>query len=744
MRKLSIIIFFIFIRFAAVEAEIVKKIEILGNKRVSSETIKIYGEISINKNYEEQDLNTVLNNLYSTNFFKEINIDLKNGILKLTLIEYPLINQLLVLGESSSRYQEQIKKLIKLKDKNSFIENNLATDVEIIKNLYSSLGFNFVKVNAKVRKIDDFNLDLIFEIDRGDETRISKIIFSGDKKVREKRLRDVIASQEHKFWKIISKNSKFSENLVRLDIRLLKNYYKSIGYYDVDITSKSAELNKNKNEIQITYSIDAGERYIIKKIITNADPVFDKNIFFSLNKEFNDVVGTYYSPFKIKDMLEDIDDLIEKNDLQFVEHNVEEVVEDEFIVVKFNIFEGEKISVERINILGNNITNESVIRGELLLDEGDPYTKLKLDKSISKIKSRGIFSDVKHVMKDGSAANLKIIDIIVEEQPTGEISAGAGVGTNGGTIAFTVKENNWLGEGKRVAFDVELNEESLRGTINYTNPNYDFLGNSLNYSLGSVSSDKPNQGYENTVFTGGIGTTFEQYKDIYARLGLNLTFDDLKTDNTASDSMKSQSGKFTELAANYGFSYDKRNRVFQPTDGNITGFDQSFPLYADKAFISNTITSSTYRTLSENVIGAGKFYVSSVNGLNDEDVRISKRKTMSNKRLRGFRNGKVGPKDGQDFIGGNYAASFNLEANLPNLLPDSTKTDIGLFFDVGNVWGVDYNDSIDDSNVLRSSFGAAASWTSPIGPMTFIISQNLSKASTDETETFNFNLGTTF
>ena len=148
MRKLSIIIFFIFIRFAAVEAEIVKKIEILGNKRVSSETIKIYGEISINKNYEEQDLNTVLNNLYSTNFFKEINIDLKNGILKLTLIEYPLINQLLVLGESSSRYQEQIKKLIKLKDKNSFIENNLATDVEIIKNLYSSLGFNFVNVRT--------------------------------------------------------------------------------------------------------------------------------------------------------------------------------------------------------------------------------------------------------------------------------------------------------------------------------------------------------------------------------------------------------------------------------------------------------------------------------------------------------------------------------------------------------------------------------------------------------------------
>ncbi len=181
-----------------------------------------------------------------------------------------------------------------------------------------------------------------------------------------------------------------------------------------------------------------------------------------------------------------------------------------------------------------------------------------------------------------------------------------------------------------------------------------------------------------------------------------------------------------------------------PTDGIIAGFDQTLPLYADKSFLANTVFLSSYKSFGENVIGAGKFYFSSVNGLAGDDVRLSKRRNLSTKRLRGFKRGKVGPKDGEDHIGGNYAASINFEANLPKILPEATKTDIGLFLDMGNVWGVDYDDSIDEARKLRSSAGAAASWMSPIGPMTFILSTNISKHSNDETESFNFNLGTTF
>jgi outer membrane protein insertion porin family len=743
MFKTFLIIVFIIFHTISLKAEIVKKIEISGNTRVTNETIQIYGDIKINNDYTEQDLNKVLDNLYSTNFFQDVKVELTNGILKIFLDEYPIINQLIFIGEPSKKYTEQITKIIQLKQKDSFIKNYLATDIEKIRQLYSSAGYNFVKIETKIRKIDNKNLDLVFEIERGNQTKISKIIFTGDKKVREKRLRDVIASEEDKFYKFISKNTKFSKILVNLDLRLLENYYKSIGYYDVKITSKSAEVKESGN-IDLTYSIDAGNRYIIKKITTNADSVFDKNIFFPLNKKYNKYIGEYYSPFKIKDLLEEIDELIENNNLQFVEHNVEEIVEEDSLIIKFNIFEGDKVLVERINILGNNVTNESVVRGELLLDEGDPFTTLALDKSISKIKSRGIFRSVKPNVSNGSSANLKVIDITVEEQPTGEVAAGAGLGTNGGALAFNIKENNWLGEGKKIAFNVDLDKESLKGEMIYTNPNYDFLGNSLNYAISSSQNSKPDRGFENNIYSAGVSTSFEQYKDLYATFGIAATHDDLRTQADASDTLKKQHGAFSEITGNYGFSVDKRNRSFMPTDGSILSFNQGLPIYADKPTLVNKFAASFYQAINENIVSAAKFNLTTVTGLADEDVRLSKRTNVNTSRLRGFKRGKVGPIDGGDHVGGNYAASINLEASLPKLLPESTKTDIGLFLDFGNVWGVDYDSSIDSSNKIRSSTGVAASWISPMGPMTFVFATNLSKASSDVTEGFNFNLGTTF
>ncbi len=743
MIKKFFFIITLFLFTNAVNAEVVNKVQINGNERVSNETIKIYGNIEINKDYSEGDLNKILNNLFSTNFFEDVKIRISNGILIIDLVEFPVIRNLLIVGEERKKYEKEIRKLIVLKEKNSFIETDLSKSVDIIKNLYSSLGFNFTEVNSRIKKIDNRNVDLIFEIIKGKETKISKITFSGDKKIKEKRLRDVIASEENKFWKFISRNTSFSERLVNLDKRLLVNYYKSLGYYDVNIVSNSAEIKKS-GEIELIYIIDAGKKYFIRKITTEVDTVFDKNLFFPLNKKYQKYIGTNYSPFKIKKLLEEIDELIDNNNLQFVEHSVKESIEGDSINIKFIIKEGPKNLVERINIVGNNITNESVIRGELLLDEGDPFTNLSLDKSIARIKSRNIFNSVESKVTQGTLKNSKIIEIRVEEKPTGEVSAGAGIGTNGGTFAFNIQENNWLGEGKRVGLDVEVNSDSLKGTINYTNPNYDFLGNSINYYLSSSTNDKPDQGYENNLTSAGINTTFEQFKDVYASLGLSIAYDDLKTQSTASESLKKQAGAFSEVAAEYGFSYDQRDRTFMPTNGSIVTFNQSLPIYADKSFISNTFTTSLYNSFSEDLIGASKFLLTSVHGLDDNDVRLSKRKYLSNRRLRGFERGRVGPVDGRDHIGGNYATSLNFEAQLPKVLPESTKTDVALYLDFGNVWGVDYDDSIDDSNKIRSSTGAALNWISPIGPMSFVFSKNITKASTDITENFNFNLGTTF
>ncbi len=744
MKKLlSIILSIIFIAGSSF-AEIVNEIQISGNKRVSDETVKVYGEIKPEgSDFSNSDINNILKNLYSTNFFEDVNIEIRNKKLIINLIEYPVINEIVLIGEQNTRVKNQIKKIISSKEKNSFIKNNLNKDINLIKKLYSSLGYKFSQVETKVRNIDKNNVDLAINIDKGEITRISKIFFTGDKKIKDKRLRDIIASEEDKFWKVISRNTRFNENQIALDKRLLINYYKNLGYYDVKVTSSSAEIQDSEN-INLYYSIEAGKRYIFAKIETVLDSTFDKEIFFPLREKYNDLVGTYYSPFKIKKILEEIDIIIENKNLQFVEHSVQETIEGDKINLAFNIKEGKKIIVERINIKGNNVTNESVIRSELLLDEGDPFTNLNLDKSVAKLKSKNIFNRVKSEVLPGSSDDQKIIEISIEEKPTGELSAGAGVGTNGGTFAFDIQENNWLGEGKIVGINVELSEESLKGKLFYTNPNYDLLGNSIEYHIQNTSNDKPDQGYENKLITFGAGTSFEQYKDIYTNLSLNFSYDDLRTNSNASASLQKQDGDFTEMAAVYGLTYDKRNRTFMPTDGSVFGFVQSLPIYADKPFIDNTFRFSTYHEFNENYVGSGKIFLSAINGLNDEDVRLSKRKTLSTRRLRGFSKGKIGPVDGNDHIGGNYAAAVNFDVNLPNLLPDSSNTDVSFFVDFGNVWEVDYDESLDDSNKLRSSTGVNASWISPIGPMTFTLATNLSKASTDTTESFNFNLGTSF
>ena len=742
IKKFFTLLFFLLYIFA-VKAEVVENIVIEGNKRISDETIKIYGEVELNKNFTESDLNKVLSNLNSTNFFQNIEINLNNKILKIVVEEYPFVNQLIILGEPKKGYVEEIKKLIQIKSKRPFIKANLAKDVEIIKKLYSSLGYNFAQVDAKIKEIDKDNLDLLIEIDRGEQTKISSIKFIGNKDIRSRRLRDVIASAEDKFWKVISNNTNLSENLINLDKRLLTNYYKSLGYYDVKISSNIAEINKAGNA-DLVYSIEEGTRYTINKISTNIDQVFDKNLFFPLNKEFKKYIGDYYSPFKIKKLLEELDRLIELNNLQFVEHNVKEDIKDESINITLNIFEGPRNLVERINITGNNVTNEDVIRGELILDEGDPFVNLSLEKSIAKIKARNIFNDVTYEVSDGSKNNLKIIDINVEERPTGEISAGAGVGTSGGTIAFNIKENNWLGQGKSIGLEIQADEESLIGDFSYTNPNYNFLGNSITYSFLSERNDKPDLGFENSIIAAAIGTSFEQYKDIKVRLGLKASHDDLQTEDSASASLKKQNGTYSELTGNYGFTFDQRDKAFMPTSGSIISFGQSLPIAADKAFIVNTVSSSFYKSLSENIVGSTKIYLASINGLGGEDVRISKRRGISSSRLRGFEKNKVGPVDGSDHVGGNYVAALNFETNLPNVLPENSNADVGLFLDFGNVWGVDYDSSIDESNKIRSSTGVTVNWLSPIGPLNFVISQNLSKADTDVTESFAFNLGTTF
>ncbi len=741
MKRLLIIIFLLFTN--NLSAEVIKKIEITGNERVSDETVKVYGGVSVNQDIDNFKINEIIKNLYSTNFFEDINVSVSNKTLFIRLIEYPVINEIIIVGESANKYKEAIKKNIKSKKNGPFVKALIADDEILIKKLYSSLGFNFLEIKSKIETFPKKRVNVYFEIDKGEKTKISKINFKGDRKIRDRRLRDIITSQEAKFWKVLTRNTYLNESNISLDKRLLANYYKSIGYYDVKVLSEIVEL-KDNFQAEITFNINAGARYKISKISTKVDPVLDKKIFLPLNKIYQEVIGNYYSPFTVKKLLDELDLIISNEDLQFIEHNVNEILKEDTIELVINVLEGQKTIVDKIEILGNSVTNETVIRSGLLLDEGDPYSKVKVDKSIAQIRGKGIFASVKETTTDGSIPNSKKIKIDVEEMPTGEISAGAGIGTDGGSFAFSVKENNWLGKGVTVAANADVSADSLKGSLSLTDPDYNFTGRELSYFLKNEQIDKKNSGYENNIFGAGASLSYEKFRDIYLSPGFSLTYDDLTTDSTASELLRKQSGSSTDLLFDYALSTDKRDRRFMPREGYLTSFYQQLPMYADQPHIKNSFSTNHYKEVSEDLIGALKFSATAINGINDEDVRVSQRLTLSSRKLRGFESGKVGPKDGDDFIGGNYSTTLNLEANFPNFFPEKSNAEIGLFLDAGNIWGVDYSDTIDDSNKLRSTVGLNTSWLSPAGPLSFIFSKNITKADTDVDQSFNFRLGTTF
>jgi outer membrane protein insertion porin family len=725
-------------------AEIVKKVEIQGNQRITKETIIIYGDIKIGSNYETSDVNLLIKKLYDTKFFSNISTQLKEGNLIIKVQENPIVNTIVFNGEKTKKYKETILTLISVREKSSFINNYVKSDINIIKEFYRNLGYYFTKIDAEIEKLDKNRVNLIYSINKGERAKIAKIFFLGDKKIKEKRLRDIITSQENKFWKFISKSVFLNKGRIELDKRLLKSYYKNKGYYEVQVSSSNVEYSEGDGFI-LTFSINAGERYKFKKISLEVSEALDKSAFSSLEKEFDKIVGDYYSVNKIKKVLDKIDKLSELKELQFINHRVIDSLGKDTVDIKIQIYEGDKFIIERINVVGNSITNDSVIRSEMIVDEGDPFSVLLVNKSINRLKGRGIFGTVEQKILEGSKPDLKVLEISVEERATGEISAGAGVGTDGTAFMAAITENNWLGRGIKLRSNLSVSSTNVSGGLAVSNPNFNYSGNAIRANIDVSTADlKTTSGYASSKTGFGLGTSFEQYENIYISPGLSMSVEDIKVQSDASDRIKKMGGDYFNMDFDYAIILDKRNQSWQPTDGYRTKFYQSIPLVVDSSSLLNTFEYSGYHSLSDDMIGSIKFLASSINGLQGEDTRLTSRLFLPQKRIRGFDSRKVGPKDGINYVGGNYATALSFEASLPNLLPETTKTDISIFMDNANVWHVDYSNALSDSSKIRSSVGVAANVWTPVGPLSFVLAQDLSKADTDETQGFRFNIGTSF
>ena len=725
-------------------SEKISKIEIQGNKRITDETIKLFSGVGKfkDKPLNDNDLNQLLKHLYETNFFQNVTINLKNNILTIKVIENPLIQTVKFEGIKNKKILEFLNEQIELKERTSYLKSKIKNDEATILNVLKTNGYYFVNVISKINENENNTVDIIYDVDLGEKAYIKKIKFIGDKVFKDGKLKRIIISEEGRFWKFISSKKYLDVNRIELDENLLKNFYKNKGYYNASIESSSAKVINDTN-FELTFNINAGKKYFFDNIEINIPSEFDKNHFVDINKFLTKIEGNHYSLNQIEKILKKIDRIILDKEYQFLTASYNETTKDDKIDLTIFFDLSEKIYISRINIIGNFITRETVIRNELKIDEGDPYNEILLTKSINSIKSTGIFKNVTKKVKDDED-NKKVIDIYVEESPTGEIMAGAGTGSDGSSITFGIKEKNYLGKGINLNSSFTLRDDGLDLRIQRTDPNFKNSEKSLITSVQNSTKNLLTKfGYKNrkTGFT--LGTFYEQFEDVYFSPKISFFHEDLEASSTASAIQKKQQGKYLESDVSYSFTLNKLNQNFQPSNGYKTSFYQSIPLLSDDNSLINSIQFSNYYSIADQMIFSFNFYTKAINSLTGKDIRISKRAYLSSKRLRGFESGKIGPKDGTDYIGGNFASSLNLSTTLPQLLSDLQNLDFKIFYDLGNVWGVDYNSSL-DSNKIRSSTGISVDWHTPIGPLSFSLAQALTKADSDVTENFRFDIGTTF
>jgi len=744
IKTIIITILFNYLTLVVSYSDIINQIEINGNKRVTKEIILMFSEIEIGQNIKNSDINKITKNLYETKFFENISVTFENNKISILIKEAPLIEKILITGIKANKIETLIRDSLILKPRSSFNKFDFLQGVKLVESNLKSLGYYFAEVETLIETLDNNLINIEYKIDLGNKSKIKKISFIGDKIFKDRKLKSIIISEEHKFWKFISGKKYLQEELTEIDKRLLKNFYLNQGFYNVEINTSFAKLINN-DEFEIIFNINAGKKTYFNEMKIIFPDNFTKDNYKELTNLFQRLKGEKYSINSVQKILNEIDKITIQEEFKSSRALVNEKLVDDRLNIDFIIEESTKFIVEKINIFGNNITQENVIRNQLELDEGDPFSEILANKSQNNIKSLNFFKNVNTKIIDGNDLNSKIINFEVEEKPTGEVMAGAGGGTEGGTVFFGVKENNYLGKGLGVDVNATISAESFKGKFSVTNPNFNNSDKSTFFNIQAIEIDRLTESGYKTNRTGfEVGTGFEYLQDLNLNLSTSTFVEKIHTDSTASARQKTQDGNYLDTFLKFNFDFDKRNQKFKTSDGFRSSYNLQLPVISDTNTLTNTYNYKVYSELIENNVSSFSLLLKSATSITGDDIKLTERLSVPSSRLRGFQRGKIGPKDGADFVGGNFVTSMNFQSTIPKFFENTQNLDAVIFFDVANVWGIDYDSSIDDGSEIRSSIGVGIDWLTVVGPLSFSLTEVITKSESDVEESFRFNLGTTF
>jgi len=737
------IFFFLILFFPSISFSKIDQIKVQGNIRVSESLITSFVEKKdlIDVKY----LDDLTKKLYATELFSDVKISYLNNVLTIVVSENSAVNFFFIKGVEDSDLEE-INKLITIKEGSIFTPLKLKNDIESIKKYLKNTGYHFSIIDPEIIKLQNNQINLILNIDKKYISKVKNIYFIGNKYFKSSDLIDVVSTSEYGWWKIFSSNY-FSEERLEYDSQLLRNFYKSKGFYDIIIESSFA--TQENNDFNIIFSINSGKKYTFGtlNITDESKELTTDNLASIKNIVTKEIFKKDYSYLKVSLIEKKIKDFFDSKKFPNLDVTTsEKKVDSEKIDLVININKLDNFFINKIIVSGNTITKEATIRDRLGFSEGDLYNSNEINKSIDNLKSLRFFSKVDLETKEDKLNKLKDVNINVKEQATGSISAAAGYGTQGAIIEGAINESNFLGEGVNLNLTGKLSTQQITGVLGYATPNFLNSNRNASFSIFSEKDEFKNTGFENKKIGTINSTNYEVYENIFLRPNFAIQHDSIKSGGASSTLVRSRAGDYLTTSLGYGVTLDKRNSKFKTTEGFTTYFDQNLATFLSDIPTLKTGAGITFYSelLNPDFIGSANLRLDSGIGISNKDIKLSDRIFSTSRDLRGFQNRGVGPVDGGDHVGGNYLATLSLKSTFPNPLPEIVRPTTFLFLDSGNIWGVDYSDSINESNKIRSSLGVGIDVVSPLGPLSFSFSNVISKASTDKVQNFTFNIGSTF
>ena len=724
----------------------ISSIEISGTQRIDVETVISYSKVKIGDTYTEDFGNNILKDLFETNLFSNIEISFNNNNLNITVKENPTINLIKFEGNSKVKDDELLIE-VSLKERSVYSRSKVKKDIERMLTLYQRSGRLSTEIVPTVELLDNNRINLTYEIEESDVAKVSKIIILGNNEYSSSKIKSLMKTKEKRILRLLSSADRYDPDKLDYDKQLITEFYNNNGFPDFNFISSIAQLSINSNDFEIILNVDEGEKYQFGDIRVSSELKKLNSSFIESTLPFQ--LGEVYNASKIKDSIKEIRDLAEISGYSFIEINpaVKKNISEKTVDVNIVLNEGPRVYVNKIDILGNSRTVDKVIRREFSLSEGDAYNKYAINYSKDSIRALNFFSDVTINEIRTSFPDKIDLTIDVEEKNTGEASLGAGYSsTTDASINIGLREMNFLGKGQKVNFSSSFSNTRNTYDVSITEPYFNNKTLSLTGKLYSNFTDPASVNYETEDLGLGIQARFPLSSDRSFEARYSLFTAKVKADSNATAYERLLAGTDTNSMIGYSLMFDRRDSRYKPSRGF------SFEITQDLAgiggttyYFKNKIDYNFYKRLTKDLIGAFKFEAGNSNGYSGEYAPLSSNFKLGGKKLRGFKNGKMGPRTGNSYTGGQYFYLTSIETNI-DLNIDAFDITSTLFFDVGSVWGLEnpaYSD-IDDDHELRSSVGVNFNWDSAIGPINIVYAEIIESEVTDTTDNIYFDVGYNF